>query len=476
MAEARAASQSPFRSGAFRFALVFAGVFAIAAFLILGMVHHQVGRYAHQAMRGTLQTETATLLAEDRGELPNEITRRMHAAPDGTFLYLLLDPAGQPLIGTVPPRAAQVGWGQVVMQEHPPRPTDPEHPERLVTLGTRLADGSLLVVATDSYDVDKLGGHMARFTILWAIAITLIALAGGWMAGLIFLKRIGAANAAIERIVAGRTEQRLPMIGLAPELDDLARNINRMLDRIDGLMEGLRQVSTDVAHDLRTPLTRLRQMLEAAGEASGREETDAGIEVALAQADQLLATFRAILRLAQIEGGGRRTPFEPVDLGELLKTLIETYEPVAIDAGHELSATMAASATVHGDAELLAQLFANLIENAIIHTPSGTRVSIEVRREAGEVSVIVSDDGPGVPVADRERITRRFYQVDPSRSSGGSGLGLSIASAIVTLHGARLTIDDAAPGLRITAIFQEVVRPTIDAPPGSGPVCMPGWG
>lgn len=455
MADARPASQSTFRSGAFRFALVFAGVFAIAAFLILGMVRHQVGRYAHEAMAGTLETETATLVAEDRGALAAEIARRMTAAPDGTFHYLLLDAAGRPLVGTVPVSAARVGWGQVVMQEHPPTPTDPERPERLVTLGTRLSDGSLLVVATDGYDVDKLGGHMIRFTILWAIAITLIALVGGWMAGRIFLTRLGAANAAIERIVAGRTEQRLPMIGLAPELDDLARNINRMLDRIDGLMEGLRQVSTDVAHDLRTPLTRLRQMLEAAREAPGRDETDAGIEVALAQADQLLATFRAILRLAQIEGGGRRTPFAPVDLGELLRTLIETYEPVAIDADHALAATLIADATVNGDAELLAQLFANLIENAIIHTPSDTRVSIGVERAPGEISVIVSDNGPGVPESERERITRRFYQVDPSRSSGSSGLGLSIANAIVTLHGARLSIGDAGPGLRIAVSFQE---------------------
>ncbi|MBA2934315.1 HAMP domain-containing histidine kinase [Sphingomonas sp. CGMCC 1.13654] len=434
---------------------MFAAVFAIAAFLILGMVRHQVGHYAHKAMQGSLTSETATLVAEKPADLPDEIRQRVEATKGTSFQYLLIDRQGKAIVGGIPQDAAHEGWGSVMMREHPATMDNPEGPERLVTLGTRLADGSLLVVATDGYDVDKLGGHMVRFTILWAIAITLIALASGWMAGLIFLKRIGAANAAIERIVAGRTEQRLPMIGLAPELDNLARNINRMLDRIDGLMEGLRQVSTDVAHDLRTPLTRLRQMLEAAREATGREDTDAGIDVALAQADQLLATFRAILRLAQIEGGGRRAPFAPVDLDGLLATLIETYEPVAIDAQHTLAADMAADAMVNGDAELLAQLFANLIENAIIHTPTGTRVSLVAERAAGQIRVIVQDDGPGVAAAERERITRRFYQVDPSRSSGGSGLGLSIASAIVTLHGARLAIDDAGPGLRIEVSFSE---------------------
>jgi signal transduction histidine kinase len=454
MVEPTRPRQSPFRSGAFRFALIFAGVFAIAAFLILGMVRHQVGHYAHEAMAGTLRTETATLQAEDRGSLVAEITRRMTAAPDGTFQYLLLDPSGRRLVGTIPIDAARPGWGQVRMREHPPTPTDPERPELLVTLGTRLPDGALLVIATDGYDIDKLGGHMVRFTILWAIAITLIALIGGWMAGLVFLKRIGAANAAIERIMSGRTEQRLPMIGLAPELDDLARNLNRMLDRIDGLMEGLRQVSTDVAHDLRTPLTRLRQMLEAAREAHGRDEIEAGIEIALVQADHLLATFRAILRLAQIEGGGRRTPFAPVDMSALLTTLIETYEPVAIDADHRLTATLDGQALVKGDAELLAQLFANLIENAILHTPAGTQVSIAVTQSQGDVVVSVTDDGPGVPESERDRITRRFYQVDPSRGSGSAGLGLSIASAIVSLHGARLTIGDAGPGLDVRVAFQ----------------------
>lgn len=455
MAEARPASQSPFRSGAFRFALVFAAVFAIAAFLILGMVRHQIGHYAHKAMEGSLTSETATLIAQEPQEIAAEIRRRIGATRGAAFQYLLIDRQGHPVVGGIPQVAAHEGWGSVVMREHPSTPTDPEGPERLMTLGTRLADGSLLVVATDGFDVDKVGGHMARFTILWAIAITLVALIGGWLAGLIFLRRIGAANAAIERIVAGRTEQRLPMIGLAPELDDLARNINRMLDRIDGLMEGLRQVSTDVAHDLRTPLTRLRQMLEAAREAPGRDETDAGIEVALVQADQLLATFRAILRLAQIEGGGRRAPLAPVDLSGLLRTLIETYEPVAIDADHQLVATLAPDATVQGDADLLAQLFANLIENAIIHTPPGTRVSIVVEHAPGEIAVVVSDDGPGVPANERERITRRFYQVDPSRSSGSAGLGLSIVSAIVTLHGAQLTIGDAGPGLRVAVGFHD---------------------
>lgn len=445
--------QSPFRSGAFRFALAFAAVFAVAAFLLLVMVRHQIGHYAHEAMVGSLTTESAVLAAEGVGHIEEAVQRRESAAADGSFNYALFDASGRRLLGRVPGSAAHVGWGQVVMREHDPTPTDPERPERLLTLGTKLPDGSLVVVATDGYDIDKLGHHMTRFTIGWAVVITLLALIAGWMVGRVFLARLAGANAAIERVMSGRTEQRLPMIGLAPELDDLARNINRMLDRIDGLLEGLRQVSTDVAHDLRTPLTRLRQMLEVAREATDRGDIETGIDLAMAQMDQILGTFRAMLRLAQIEGGERRAPFQPVDLPALIENLIETYEPVAFDAEHILSATVPGGMTVEGDPELLAQLLANLIENAILHTPGGTRVTIEVTRSSSGIELSVSDNGPGVPPDARERITRRFYQVDPSRTRGSSGLGLSIVSAIVNLHGATLAISDAEPGLRVDVHF-----------------------
>jgi signal transduction histidine kinase len=452
-----ASRASPVNSAAFRFALAFAAIFAAAAFLLLGAVKGQIGRYAHEVTVGSLMTESAVLAAGPRGNLVAEIQRRVGATPDGSFLYLLTDASGHRLIGTVPSAAAHPGWGSVRMQEHAPTPSDPEYPEKLVTLGTRLGDGSLLVVATDGYDISRLGDHLVSFTLTWAIVITLLALIGGWIAGRAFLSRLAAVNAAVERIMAGRLDQRLPAIGLAPELNELSRNLNRMLDRIDGLMQGLRQVTTDVAHDLRTPLTRLRTMLEAARDADESGEKNAEIDAGIAQADHLLTVFRAILRLAQIEGGERRARFESVDLGKLLATLVETYEPVASDAKHTLVAPQDLHPSIKGDAELLAQLFANLIENAIIHTPPGTRVAIELQQTADLITVAVVDDGPGVPQAEHVNLARRFYQVDPSRGSGSAGLGLSIASAITTLHDARLTIGDEAPGLRVAVIFPRSV-------------------
>lgn len=449
----------PFTSAAFRFAVMIAAVFALASGLLLIMVHRQVGHYAHEAIAQSLTTETNILLGRDRTELVAEIDRRMRADNGDTFSYLLLDQAGRVLIGTIPQKAVHEGWGDVVMVEHGPLAHGSEHPEKLRFLGTRLSDGALLTVATDGFDVNRLGGHMVRFTVIWAVCVTALALAGGWVAGWFFLARLTQANAAIERIMVGQTEQRLPMIGFAPELDDLARNLNRMLDRIEGLMAGLKQVSTDVAHDLRTPLTRLRQMLEGlldkvqAAPTGGASEMEEGIEAALEQTDRILGIFRAILRLAQIEGGGSKVPFALVDLGALITGLIEVYEPVASDGGHRLVAHVLSDAHVRGDSDLLAQLFANLIENAILHTPQGTDVVVEMRRDDGRLLVTVSDDGPGVSEAQRSCLTRRFYQADPSRSTGGAGLGLAIVSAIAQLHEIDLVIADAAPGLRVSVLF-----------------------
>lgn len=447
----------PFTSAAFRFALIIAGVFALASVLLLGVVHRQVGHYAHDAITQSLTTETHILLGRSRAELVAEIDRRLHSDTNNTFDYLLLDPAGHRLIGTIPVAAVHEGWGDVLMVEHGSLAGEREKPETLRFLATRLGDGSLLAVATDGFDVDRLGGHMARFTTIWAVGVTLLALLGGWIAGWMFLGRLAAANTAIERIMSGNTDQRLPMIGFAPELDELARNLNRMLDRIEGLMAGLKQVSTDVAHDLRTPLTRLRQMLETMQDDLRKEAPtpgmEAAVDAALGQTDLLLGTFRAILRLAQIEGGGRRARFETVDLAELITGLIEIYEPVASDSGHRLRAVVGDDAIVHGDSELLAQMFANLIENAIIHTPAGTQVSVEMESDEGAIAIVVADNGPGVDEAHRARLTQRFYQADPSRNAGGVGLGLAMASAIAQLHAVDLRIESADPGLKVRVVF-----------------------
>jgi signal transduction histidine kinase len=228
-----------------------------------------------------------------------------------------------------------------------------------------------------------------------------------------------------------------------------------MLDRMQALMLGLQQVSSDIAHDLRTPLTRLRQRLELARR---RESTAAGLHDALDGAirdvDVILETFSALLRIAQIEVGSRRSGFTSVALSTLLNGLIEAYQPVVEENGQTLIGQVDAGSSVHGDPELLTQLFANLIENAITHSPAGTRISVAARSSGGEVVATVADDGPGIPAELRQKVLQRFYRMEASRTTPGSGLGLSLVDAVASVHGAALDLEDNAPGLRCLVRFR----------------------
>jgi signal transduction histidine kinase len=227
-----------------------------------------------------------------------------------------------------------------------------------------------------------------------------------------------------------------------------------MLDRIAGLMENLRQVSNDIAHDLRTPLSRLRQDLE---EAQKRDLTPADfkrvIEGAVAEADVLLETFAALLRIAQIEAGTRRSAFRSVDLSDVLRTVAEAYAPAVEESGRTLRAETTADMQVTGDRGLLSQLLVNLVENALHHTPPGTTIAVRLSRQSEGVVAEVADDGPGIPADERAKVFRRFYRLERSRTTVGSGLGLSTVAAIAELHHAGIELFDNEPGLRVVIRF-----------------------
>jgi signal transduction histidine kinase len=223
---------------------------------------------------------------------------------------------------------------------------------------------------------------------------------------------------------------------------------------MQGLMEGLRQVSSDIAHDLRTPLTRLRRRLEDALATPRRNpESDVLIHDAVAQVDEILATFSALLRLAQLEGGAGRQAFRTVDLSELAQRLREAYEPVAEDQGKELTAEIAPNVLIVGDEELLTQLVSNLIENAFAHAPSSSPVVLRVGTREDRALLAVSDCGPGVPAHERQEVLRRFYRLDRSRSTPGAGLGLAMVQAIAQLHAGEVELGDNAPGLIASVWF-----------------------
>jgi signal transduction histidine kinase len=240
------------------------------------------------------------------------------------------------------------------------------------------------------------------------------------------------------------------------------------LDRIQDLMLGLQQVSNDIAHDLRTPLTRLRQRLELARR---RENTVDGlytaVDGAIVNVDAILETFGALLRIAQIETGSRRAGFQAVRFDDLLNTLVEAYQPVAEEKGQTVASEIAPGLCLQGDSELLTLLFANLVENAIGHSPRGAHISLQAKREANGIVAILADTGPGIPAALRKKVLQRFYRLEGSRTTPGNGLGLSLVNAITVLHGASLDLQDNEPGLRCILCFSRTKRSTASAPASS---------
>jgi signal transduction histidine kinase len=255
--------------------------------------------------------------------------------------------------------------------------------------------------------------------------------------------------------MSGDLSRRVPTNGTADDFDQLAVNLNAMLDEIERLMGGVRQVSDNVAHDLRTPLTRLRNRLEQLrselGDTSPHQEH---VERSIADADQLLATFGALLRIARIEAGGHRPDLVPVDLGALVQDAAELYEALAEDKRLRIDTSVASPATIQGDRDLLFQAVANLLDNAVKYTPDGGRVALEVSRTRDAIDVTVLDTGPGIPAEEREKVVQRFYRLERSRRTPGSGLGLSLVAAVARMHNAALLLEDHAPGLKATLRFE----------------------
>jgi signal transduction histidine kinase len=282
----------------------------------------------------------------------------------------------------------------------------------------------------------------------------LVVLGVGFLYSQSFLKRIDAITQTCRAIMAGRFSERVKGAGSHGEVERLSSTINSMLDRISSLMENLREVSSAVAHDLRTPLTRLRQKLERTRQsARTQQDFQESMDQAIANTDEILAIFTSLLNLSRIESGMRAASFAPVSLGELLTDVANIYAPLATDQGQTLERELRVAATIAGDRTLLMQLFSNLVENALHHTPPGTRIRIVLEKDGDDVLVEVTDNGPGLTAEERDKAFRRFWRADASRGKPGHGLGLSISGAVTALHGARIQLSDAQPGLKVTVRF-----------------------
>ena len=450
------------RSGAFRFAILIAAIFAIGTGVLLVEVERSVNRYATEVASDSVAAELAVLQGEDRTvgrvQLIRSITLREQAVREHQIRYLLVDSQAHRLAGSIPADAARVGRYDLVLPAIDHGGEGDGAAVSLMTVGVRLNDGAILVVGSDTSDLRDLRQTLGLSTMEFGIGISLLALIGGLVVGTIFLRRLDRVNHAVGRIMQGSLSERLPAIGMSAEFDELSTNLNRMLDRIESLMAGMRQVSTDIAHDLRTPLTRLRQRLEEmkGGVSDAEPVTEEQVEAAIAQTDSILAIFRALLRISSLEAGAGKHRFSEVDLSEIVDRVFHAYLPVAEDVHHILSADIEPAVKVRGDAELLTQAVTNLIENALVHTPTGSQIGLSVGRTSGGIAMTVADDGPGIPAEERAKVLRRFYRLDASRHSPGAGLGLALVSAIATLHEAQLTLTDNCPGLCAEITFRDM--------------------
>ncbi len=450
------------RTIGFRLTALYVGLFAASIVLLFGIVYWVATASLDEQLRLSLRSEMASLEAksatEPVREIAADINQRLASATPQAFFYSLRDRSGRQLAGNLPDILAFDGWRELPWGEDNEDGTrstsDEEMDHALLALGRRLSDGGHLIVAADTSRLDEAEESIIR-AFAWAAGATLLlALVGGIALSQGFLHRVDAINRTMHAIMRGALADRIQTRGTGDELDELGRNLNDMLDRLQNLMEGLKQVSNDVAHDLRTPLSRLKQRLETARlDASSVQDYEQAIDQALQDADVALSTFSALLRIAQIEAGTRRANFADLDLSLLLTNLTMTYAAVAEDAGKSATSSVLADLHTRGDRELLTQMFVNLIENAMRHTPSGGHINISLMKGAQGPIAEIADDGPGIPETERPNVFRRFYRLEGSRSTPGSGLGLALVAAVAELHGARITLADNKPGLQVTIQF-----------------------
>ena len=443
------------QTSTFRLALVYMVLFAGSVLILLGFIYWSTVTYMAEQTDATIRAEITGLAEQYRQRglsgLEKTISERVERDPNGSSVYLFATPNLQPLAGNLSPWPAATpgadGWIDFEFK-------DARAGEGVFQARARvfiLQDGLRLLVGRDTREL-KATQQLITRALLWGVAITLaLALLGGVVMSRGMLRRIELINQTSRDIMAGDLSQRIPIRGNGDELDQLAGNLNSMIDEIERLMDGIRHVSDNIAHDLRTPLTRLRNRLEQLqvdleDSSPYREQVEQGI----AEADQLLATFAALLRIARIEAGGHNSKFETVDLAALVSDAAELYEALAEEKRLHLTTQIDASISLDGDRDLLFQALINLLDNAIKYTPAGGAVSLELKRCGTTADIVVSDTGSGIAEAERGKVGQRFYRLESSRSTPGSGLGLSLVKAVARLHRAELLLADNAPGLKAT--------------------------
>ncbi len=441
-----------FRSAGVRFGVIYAALFGISAAALAAFVWWStlglLDRQTDTAIETDAQALSERYAAGGLPALIELIRSRIDSNADDDAVYLVTDPAFRKIDGNLD------GWPRGMMIDAEREEIAIMREDVMVTSALHhyeLPAGFHLLVGRD---VEAKTGlrRLMRDAMVWAAGIAIaLGSVGAWAVRGLFRATLADVAATAQAISAGDLTRRVRITGQGDEFDLLASTINDMLDRIEALMDGVRQVSNAIAHDLRTPITRARNRLEDASiHATTPEALHAAIERAEADLDGVMAIFQALLRIAEIEAGSRRSAFATFDAVPLLVDLAELYEAVAEERGQAFSARLPPSLSMFGDRDMVQQAVANMIDNAIKFTPEGGAITLSAEARPGDVAIGVADGGPGIPDADRARATERFFRGETARSTPGSGLGLALVQAVAHLHGGALTLDDNAPGLRAT--------------------------
>ena len=442
-----------------RLAGAFAVLFALTVIALVTVLYFTLVSELDAAIRQHVEEMSDTLKAIDRqqgfDDLAAVVAEEAKSVRDFDSLFLLRGEDGAFRAGNVQNVRLFNGWGELD-RSWLPMVADKGNPDdRFFAIWTPVSKGHLLVGGSDREirEVRRILLHGLG----WALVATLLLAVGSAT----YLARraqqkIDVFATTLSKVSRGEISERVPVTASHDDLDHVAAQINATLAHLQKLIESVNQASSDIAHDLKKPIGRLRRRLELAlGSADDADAFRTQVEQSLAELDSIVETFEALLRITQLEAGARRARFTRVELGAVLADIADIYEPVAEESGDRLVSTVAVAerAEVTGDRELLTQLFANLIENAIRHSPQGTRIEVGLTQRGEHHVAFVADNGPGIPTDERDNVFRRLYRLERERTTPGSGLGLSLVAAIAELHGAAVELDDNAPGLRVEVSF-----------------------
>jgi signal transduction histidine kinase len=440
---------SLWRATSFRLAVTFACIFVIA-FLFAGIITYQLFK---QKLLGNLDRSIAemhTAIASTYGtndleDLLASVDTYARLTQPRDRVFALADKSGKLLGGNFQPAAVLDGLSTA----------DAEDLGLQLRGEYRVMAGPVgdyrLAIGQSFNETDQLEDIAFRSFIWATIGVLALAVAGGLSVAIRAQRRLDGIATAMNAVSHGQLSARVPLVGNGDDIDVVSRQINEALDRLSALVETMRQISSDIAHELKTPLNRLKVHIESAVAQGSGGDLALHLQNARDEADLINATFEALLRISQIEAGARKSRFQNVDVAEILNTVGEIYEGVAEDAGLVLVNHVEAGslAPVHGDRELLTQMFVNLVENAIRHCPAGTTIALSISLAGGNAVATIADSGPGIPAEERDKVFRRLYRLDKSRTTAGSGLGLSLVRAIADLHGGKVELGDNQPGLRV---------------------------